>query len=61
MSHLQPKADVYLCTTGTRTYAFKICVQPTLRRDKEFDHLSIRMGKVELKVITDNSCSSPEG
>jgi len=55
-----PKADVYLCTTGTRMYAFKPCVQPDLRRDKEFDLLSIRLGKFTLKVITDNPCSSTE-
>lgn len=61
MSHLQPKADVYLCTTGTKIYAFKPCVHPDLRRDKEFDLLSIRLGKLEMKVVTDNSRSSREG
>lgn len=32
-------------------------VQSDLRRDEEFDLLSIILGKLKLKVITDNSCS----
>lgn len=58
---LQPKADVYLCITGTRIYAFKTCVQPDIRSNKEFELLSIRLEKLEMKVIADNSHSSHEG
>lgn len=51
MSHLPPKADVYLCITGTRIYVFKSRVQSGMRRDKGLD-LRIRLGKIELKVVT---------